>query len=55
MILSYFKHYFIVFNVNEHLAVQFVALARGGPRVGHLRFFCLYKIACLSIATVTQA
>ena len=32
MILSYFKHYlFYTFNVNEHQAVQFVELPKGGP------------------------
>ena len=39
MIISYFKHYFTFFNVNEHLAVQFVKLARDGSRAGRLRFF----------------
>ena len=35
--------------VNEHLAVPFVKLARGGSHVGHLRFFYLHWITCLSI------
>ena len=30
MIFSNFKHYFIFFNVNEHLPVPFVKLAKGG-------------------------
>ena len=38
MIFSYFKHYFIVFNVNVHLAVPFVELSRGGSQLGR---FCL--------------
>ena len=42
MIISYFKHYFTFFNVNEHLAVQFVKLARDGSRAGRLRFFFVY-------------
>ena len=54
MILSYFKHYFIFFNVIEQLAVQFVKLERGGARVGLLRFFCLHMITYLSIPTVAQ-
>ena len=44
MIFSYFKHYFIFFNVNEHLAVLFVELARSRSRVSHLRFFSLHRI-----------
>ena len=55
MTFSYFKHYFIFFNINEHLAVPFVELARSGSRVSHLRFFCLHKIICPGIPTVTQA
>ena len=46
MIFSYFKHYFIFFNVNKLLAVPFVELARGGSRVGHL--FVLYTQDYLS-------
>ena len=49
MIFSYFKDYFIFFNVNEHLAVPFVELARSGSHVSHLRFFCLHRITCLGI------
>ena len=30
-------------------------LTSGGSRVGHLRFFCLHRITCLSIPTVTLA
>ena len=30
MILSYFKHYFVFLNVNEHLVVKFVKLTRDG-------------------------
>ena len=37
--IFYFKHYFIFFNVNEHLAVPFVKFARGRSHVGHLLFF----------------
>ena len=55
MIFTNFKYYSIFFNVNEHLAVPFVELARGSSRVGHLRFFCLHRITCLSIPTVAQA
>ena len=51
---AYFKHYFLFFNVNEHRTVPFVELARAGSHVGHLRFFCLHRITCLSILTVTQ-
>ena len=40
MIFSCFKHYFIFFNVNEHLAVPSVKLTRGGSRVDLL--FLLY-------------
>ena len=54
MIFSYFKHYFMLFNVNEHLVVPFVELARDGSRVGHLRFFCLHRITCLSIWAFPQ-
>ena len=51
--LSYFKHYFILFNFNEHVPVRFVEWARSGSRVGHLRFFCLHRISCLDIPTAT--
>ena len=44
----------LIFNVNEYLAVPFAELARGTSRAGHLHFFCLHKITCLSIPTVTQ-
>ena len=53
--LFLFKRYFIYFNVNEHAAVSFVELARGGSRVVHLPFFCLYRITYLTISTVAQA
>ena len=33
----------------------FVELARGRFHMGHLRFFCLHRIICLNIPTVTQA
>ena len=52
---SYIKHYSIFFNVNEHLVVSFVELAMGRSCVGDFYFFCLHKITCLSITTVTQA
>ena len=55
MIFSYFKRYFLFFNVNEQLVVPFVELANDGSRVGHLFFFRLHRITCLSIPTVTQA
>ena len=55
MIFYYFKYFLILFNVNEHLAVPFVELVRGGLSVGQLRFFCLQRIPCLNIPTVTQA
>ena len=38
----------------EHLAVPFIELVRGGSCVSHLCFFCLHRITCLSIPTVTQ-
>ena len=50
MIFSYFKH-----NFKEHLAVPFVKSARGGSYVGHLRYFCLHRITCMSIPTVILA
>ena len=37
------------------MADPFVELVRAGSRVGHLSFFYLYWINCLSIPTVTQA
>ena len=43
------------FNVDERLAASFVELARSVSCVSHLRFFCLHRIACLNILTVTQA
>ena len=49
MILSYFTHYFIFFNVNEDLAVQVVKFTRGGSCVDNLRFFRLHRITYLSI------
>ena len=52
---SYFKHYFIFFNVNEHLTIPFAELVRGRSRVCHLRFFCLQWITYLGIPTVMQA
>ena len=55
MIFYYFKHFLILFNVNEHLAVRFVKLARGASDVDHLCFFCLRRITCLNIPKVTQA
>ena len=55
MIFYYFKHFLILFNVNEHLTVRFVKLARGAPDVDHLCFFCLRRITCLNIPAVTQA
>ena len=55
MMFSYFKHFLTFFNDDEHLAVPFVELARGGSLVGHLLFFCLHRITCLSIPTMTQA
>ena len=54
MIFYYFKHFLMLFNVNEHLAVSFAELTRGAFGVGHLHFFCLHKITCLNIPTVTQ-
>ena len=42
--LFLFRTLFIFFHVNEHLAVPFVELARGGPLVGHLHsvsFVCM--------------
>ena len=36
-----------MFNINEHLAVQFVEFVWGGSHVGHLSFFCLHWITCL--------
>ena len=52
MIFSYFKHFCIYFNVNEHLAVSFVEFERGGSLVGNFCFFCLHRITCLSIPRV---
>ena len=46
MIFSYFKHYFIFFNVYKHLAALFVELERGGSSVGHL--FLLFTLDYLS-------
>ena len=39
-------------NVNKHLAIPFVKLAKGWSRVCHLCFFCLYRITGLSIRTL---
>ena len=39
-------------NVNKHLAIPFVKLAKGWSRVCHLCFFCLYRITGLSIPTL---
>ena len=52
LILNTILHFL---NVNEHLAVPFVELKRSGSHVGHLHFFCLHWITCLSISTTTQA
>ena len=52
LILNTILHFL---NVYEHLAVSFVELKRSGSRVGHLHFFCLHWITCLSISTTTQA
>ena len=41
-IFSYFEHYFIFFNVNEHLAILLVELVHNESRVGYLCFFCLH-------------
>ena len=49
MIFSYFKHFFIFSNVNEHLVVTFVELAGGGSCVGHFHFFCLLRATCMSL------
>ena len=46
---------YIFFNVNKHLAVQFVELARSGSNLSRLRFFCLHRITSLGIPTVIQA
>ena len=43
MILSHYEHYFIFFNVYEHMAVPFAKLTRNRSRVSHLRF-CLHRI-----------
>ena len=51
----FFKDYFVLFNVNEHLPVPFVELARGGFRVNPHCFFYLHWITCLTILTVAQA
>ena len=51
--IFYFKHFLILFNVNENLAVPHVELARGTSGVGHLPFSCLNRITCLNIPTVT--
>ena len=55
MMFYYFKHFLILFNVNERLAILLVKLARGASGVVHLRFLCLHKITCLNIPTITQA
>ena len=55
MIISYFKYYFLFFDINGHLPVPFVKVGSGGSFVDHLHFFCLHRITCLSIPTVTQA
>ena len=54
MTFSYFKHNFKVFNVKEHLAVPFVKSARGGFCVGHLLYFCLHSVTCMSIPSHTS-
>ena len=50
MIFSCFKHCFIFFNVNEHLAVPSVELTRGGSHVDLLCFFCIHRITCWLLA-----
>ena len=40
-VFSYFKHYFLFFNLNEHLIVLLIQLAESGSHVGHLNFFYL--------------
>ena len=55
MVFYYFKRFLIFFNVDEHLEALFVELARVASGLGHLRFFCLQRITCLKIPTVTQA
>ena len=40
--IFYFKHCFISFNVNEHLVVPFIELARGESCLGHLCFFFFF-------------
>ena len=37
-----FLNYFLLFDVNAHLADLFVELTRGGSFVGHLHPFCLH-------------
>ena len=44
-----------MFNINEHLAVESVEFVWGGSHVGHLRFFCLHWITCLSIPKGREA
>ena len=44
-----------MFIINEHLAVQSVEFVWGGSYVGHLRFFCLHWITCLSIPKGREA
>ena len=39
-----------IFNANKHLPIPFVGLVKGS-HVGHLYFFCLHSITCLSIPT----
>ena len=51
---SYFKHYFIFLNINEHLALPFAEMTRSVSRVSHLCFFCLQRVTYLGIPTVTQ-
>ena len=49
MIFSYTKQYFVFFLMLMN------TWRSGGSRVGHRRFFCLHRITCLNIPTVTQA
>ena len=50
--LSFLILNIIFVNVNKHLAIPFVKLAKGWSRVCHLCFFCLYGITGLSIPTL---